>query len=72
MISLSNKARAFFSHSINYQIRIKSEYASNCHLKIDIFKWHPLLRAAKNPSVELVTFKDSIRDKGLGIEKSVS
>ena len=51
---------------------MKSEYASNCHLKIDIFKWHHLLRAAKNPSVELVTFKDSIRDKGLGIEKSVA
>ena len=38
----------------------------------DVFQWHHLLLAAKNPSVAVVTFKDSIRDKGLDIENNVT
>ena len=41
-------------------------------ISIDIFKWDPLLRGANNPSVELLTFKDSLRDEGLVIEKDVT
>ena len=39
---------------------------------IDIFKWDHLLQAANNPSSALVTFKDSIWDKGLDIENNVT
>ena len=39
---------------------------------LDIFQWHHLLRAANNPSVELITFNDSIRDKALDIENNAT
>ena len=39
---------------------------------LDIFHWHHLLQAAKNASVAVVTFKDSIREKGLDIENNVT
>ena len=39
---------------------------------IDTFQWYHLLGADNSPSVELVTFRDPIIDKGLDIENNVT
>ena len=39
---------------------------------MDVFQQHHLFRASNNRSVDLLTFGDSIRDKGLDIENHVT